>query len=68
MNTELILDIDTATVEQADKYAKANRIGIKKKAKPAISPLIKSLTGVIPSESADGYKKAYLDYLSEKYS
>jgi hypothetical protein len=33
-----------------------------------ISPLVESLTGVIPAEEEADYKKDYYDYLNKKYS
>ncbi|MBK9254997.1 MAG: hypothetical protein IPM42_05875 [Saprospiraceae bacterium] len=80
MNTKLTLNIDKGIIDQAKSYAKDNRISLSKlienyldsltkrsERKSKISPLVESLTGVIPSGNYDD-KKDYKDYLSEKYS
>ena len=79
MNTKLTLNIDKGVIDQAKSYAKDNNVSLSKliesylnslttksEKKSKISPLVKSLTGVIPSENYDD-KKDYKDYLSEKY-
>ena len=40
----------------------------KNKKEIEVSPLVESLTGVIPSEEEVDYKKEYTDYLTEKYT
>lgn len=80
MNTKLTLNLDKGVIEQAKSYAKNNRVSLSKlienyldsitkraDKKSNISPLVESLTGVIPSENYDD-KKDYKDYLFEKYS
>lgn len=80
MNTKLTLNLDKGVIEQAKSYAKNNRVSLSKLIEnylnsltkspdknANVSPLVESLTGVIPAESND-YKKDYNDYLSEKYS
>ena len=79
MNTKLTLNLNKGVIEQAKSYAKENSVSLSKliesyldsltkrsEKKSKISPLVKSLTGVIPSRNYD-YKKDYKDYLSEKY-
>jgi hypothetical protein len=79
MNTKLTLNIDKGVIDQAKSYAKDNNVSLSKlierylyslstrsEKKSKISPLVKSLTGVIPSGNYDD-KKDYKDYLSEKY-
>ncbi|MEO9003653.1 MAG: hypothetical protein ABI288_02900 [Ginsengibacter sp.] len=39
-----------------------------KEIKPKVSPLVESLTVVVPDENKDYYKAGYRDHLSEKYS
>ena len=83
MNTKLTLNLNKSVIEQAKDYAKNNRVSLsklienylsslttksEKKIKPKVSPLVKSLTGVIPDETKNDYKAGYHDYLSEKYS
>ncbi len=80
MNTKLTLNLDKVVIEQAKNYAKDNGVSLskliehyldsltKKSDKSSkISPLVESLTGVIPSGNYDD-KKDYQDYLSEKYA
>ncbi len=79
MNTKLTLNIDKGVIDQAKSFAKDNNVSLSKliesylnslttrsEKKSKISPLVKSLTGVIPSRDYDD-KKDYKDYLSEKY-
>jgi hypothetical protein len=79
MNTKLTLNIDKDIIEQAKNYAKNNSLSLSKlienyldsltkrsEKKSKISPLVESLTGVIPSGDYDE-KKDYNDFLSEKY-
>ena len=79
MNTKLTLNLDKGVIDQAKSYAKDNNVSLSKlierylyslttrsEKKSKISPLVKSLTGVIPSGNYDD-KKDYKDYLSEKY-
>ena len=80
MNTKLTLNLDKNVIEQAKSYAKTNRVSLSQlienyldsltresEQKPSVSPLVESLTGVIPNGGYDEQKE-YRDYLSEKYS
>jgi len=80
MNTKLTLNLDKSVIEQAKKYAKEHQVSLSKlienyldsitkssTEKSKISPLVESLTGVIPPENYDD-RKDYTDFLSEKYS
>ncbi len=80
MNTKLTLILDKDVIEQAKNYAKDHRISLSKLIENYlnslsskedrvrnVSPLVKSLTGVIPSNLADD-KKDYRDYITKKYS
>jgi hypothetical protein len=80
MNTKLTLNINKGVIDQAKSYAKKNSVSLSKlieksyldslttrsEKKSKISPLVNSLTGVIPNRNYDD-KKDYQDYLSEKY-
>ena len=79
MNSKLTLNLNKGVIEQAKSYAKENSVSLSKliesyldslttssEKKSKISPLVKSLTGVIPSRDYDD-KEGYKDYLSEKY-
>lgn len=79
MNTKLTLNLNKGVIEEAKEYAKSNGVSLSKLiesyldslAKSSassikISPLVESLTGVIPSLKYDD-KKDYRDFLTEKY-
>ncbi len=80
MNTKLTLNLDKTVIEQAKKYAKDHQVSLSKlienyldsitkssMEKNKISPLVESLTGVIPDGNYND-RKDYTDFLSEKYS
>jgi len=80
MNTKLTLSLKRDIIKEAKYYAKYNEISLSKlienyliiltksSSKNAkISPLIKSLTGIIPDNNIDE-RKEYRNYLFEKYS
>lgn len=81
MNTKLTLNVDKSIIENAKEYAKINRISLsqlvenylssltkKEERKNEVSPLVESLTGVIPSQYDAQSKKDYYEYLNKKYS
>lgn len=80
MDTKLTLNVDKNVIEQAKEYAKSHKISLsrliesylsslnaKKDMEIAITPLVKSLSGVIKLENDFNYKESYTDYLIEKY-
>jgi len=80
MNTKLTLNLNKNIIEEAKLYAKQNEISLSELVEnylnsltkssteiKKISPLVESLTGVIPNENIDG-KVDYIDYLTKKYS
>lgn len=80
MGVKLTLNVDKSVIEKAKQYAKANNISLsrlietylaalttKDKADMEITPLVKELSGVLDLDSDYDYKKAYTDYLIEKY-
>jgi len=81
MDSKLTLKLKNSIIEQAKLYAKKQNISLSrlienylktvtvkdKNEAVKISPLVKSLTGVIELEGTD-YKEKYSDYLSEKYT
>jgi hypothetical protein len=80
MNTKLTLNIEKSIIEQAKFYAKSHHVSLSKiienylesltsnnQSATKISPLVESLTGVIPSHNLNE-KDDYGNYLSEKYS
>ena len=80
MDSKLTLKLNNGVIEQAKQYAKENNISLSRmienyltvitenrSEEMEISPLVKSLTGVIKLENKD-YDKDYADFLSQKYS
>lgn len=80
MDTKLTLKLNEDIIEKAKEYAKAKKTSLSdlienylqkltndKKSNKTITPLVKSLSGVInlPKEYND--KKDYTDYLTNKY-
>ena len=81
MNSKLTLNLDKNIIDSAKNYAKENRVSLSKLIenylnsltnknikKVDVSPLVESLTGIIPEQSLDNYKEDYYEYLSKKYS
>lgn len=81
MNTKLTLNLNKQIIESAKDYAKTHHISLsqlienylssltqKDKRKIKISPLVESLTGVIPKDEGKDFKKEYYEYLNKKYS
>ena len=79
MNTKLTLKINKFTIERAKRYAKERETSLSKMVEnylqaltnkedknEGISPLVESLSGVIEASNLD-HKRAYTDYISEKY-
>lgn len=80
MDSKLTLSLDTKVIERAKRYAQKKNISLSKliesylskvtseeKEDPKISPLVKSLSGVIKLPENFDSKKAYTDYLADKY-
>jgi hypothetical protein len=82
METKLTLSMDEAVIKKAKEFAKKNHISLskmiedyfsnltkKEKAsqKEEISPLVKSLSGVLELPDSFDYKKNRIKYLEEKY-
>lgn len=72
MNTKLTLSLSKRVIENAKEYAKSHKVSlsqlienylsslIKKEEKEIkVSPLVESLTGVIPKEEEAGYKRDF---------
>jgi len=79
MNTKLTLNIDKEVIEEAKTYAKSHQVSLSKlienylnsltretKKRSSVSPLVESLTGIIPSDYDE--KKDYRNYIDKKYS
>lgn len=80
MDTKLTLNVDKNVIEQAKEYAKSHKISLsrlvesylsslneKKDREIEITPLVKSLSGVIELDNDFNYRESYTDYLMEKY-
>jgi dsDNA-specific endonuclease/ATPase MutS2 len=80
MNTKLTLKLNQDVIEKAKDYAKSKKTSLsalienylqkiteEKKDKRKITPLVKSLSGVIDLPSDYNHKSDYADYLINKY-
>lgn len=78
MNTKLTLNLDKEVIDKAKAYAKNNQVSLSKlienylhsltkqsKKSSSVSPLVESLTGIIPSHYDE--KSDYRDYIDKKY-
>lgn len=80
MDTKLTLILDKDVIERAKSYAASKKTSLSKliesyldsvtteeKSKDEISPLVKSLSGVISNSENLGYKDEYANHLAKKY-
>lgn len=80
MNTKLTLKLDKDVIEKAKQYAKSKKISLSalvenylenitadKKRRRKITPLVKSLSGIIDLPKDFDANKAYTEYLIRKY-
>ena len=80
MNTKLTLNLEQDIIEKAKHYAKSHRISLSKmienylqkitndnEEKEKITPLVKSLSGIITIPKNFDHKKDYSDFLINKY-
>lgn len=79
MNTKLTLNLNKEIIEEAKTYAKNHSVSLSKlienylnsitreknRQSTTVSPLVESLTGIIPSTTDE--RKDYRDYLEKKY-
>lgn len=79
MNTKLTLNLDKEIIHEAKTYAKSHSVSLSKlienylnsltrssKKKSTVSPLVESLTGIIPNNYDE--KNDYRNYIDQKYS
>lgn len=79
MNTKLTLNIDKEIINEAKTYAKNHRVSLSKlienylnsltkqtRPKSTVSPLVESLTGIIPNDYDE--KDDYRNYIDQKYA
>ena len=80
MDAKLTIKLDKSIIERAKKYAKRKNISLSRmiesylktvtregKQDEEISPLVKSLSGLISLPDDFDFKTDYTDYLSKKY-
>ena len=80
MDTKLTLKLEQAVIEKAKEYAKRQRTSLSRlienyllyitdeeHIEEKITPLVKSLSGIIDLPDDYDHKKGYADYLSKKY-
>jgi hypothetical protein len=80
MDTKLTLKLEQDIIEKAKDYAKLRKTSLSKlienylqritnepRESEKITPLVKSLTGVLKLPEDFDHKKAYADYLTAKY-
>jgi hypothetical protein len=81
MDTKLTLNLDKEIIEKSKEYAKSQSISLSKLIESylaslvsdrqpkeiEITPLVKSLSGVIELKEGFDYKEKYTEYLLEKY-
>lgn len=79
MNTKLTLSINKTITEKAKKYARRKKTSLSKlienqlakltggESEEDISPLVKSLSGVVSDKAAAGVRNGYTNYLNQKY-
>jgi len=80
METKLTLLLGQTVIERAKEYAKAHKISLSRlvenylikitaeeESAEKITPLVRSLSGILELPDADKVQKDYGDYLSEKY-
>lgn len=80
MDTKLTIKLDTAVIEQAKSYAKSKNTSLSKliesylnvlvkpSANDEVTPLVKSLSGVIELPKDSDYKSDYKKHVLKKYS
>jgi hypothetical protein len=79
MNTKLTLNLDKEIIFEAKNYANNHKVSLSKlienylnsltkesKRNSTVSPLVESLTGIIPNDFDE--KKEYREYIDKKYS
>ena len=80
MNSKLTLKLDQTTIEKAKGYARNRKTSLSKlvenylhkvtahkEGEEKITPLVKSLSGIIKLPKNYNHKKEYADYLVDKY-
>lgn len=80
MNSKLTLKLDNSIIEQAKTYAKKKNTSLSKliesyldllvnpQDNQEVTPLVKSLSGVVNLPKNFDYKKSYKNHLADKYT
>jgi hypothetical protein len=70
MNTKLTIKLDNDVITRAKRYAQRRRTSLSKMIESYldITPLVKSLSGIISLPEDYDYKKDRTEYLIKKYS
>lgn len=81
MTTKLTIDLDQNLLQSLQKYAQEHQLHLseliekqlrslvkKEAAEVQITPLVQSLTGVLPEEDNQTIQKDFSDYLNKKYT
>lgn len=82
MDTKLTLNVDQSVIVQAKEYAKMHKISLSRliesylsslvdkkenNSEIEITPLVKSLSGVVSIKKEEDLNRSYTDFLIEKY-
>jgi hypothetical protein len=80
MDTKLTIRLDSEVIDRAKSYARSNNVSVSRMIESyldsvtqvnsnnfEITPLVKSLSGLINIDASYDLKKDYNDFLSEKY-
>jgi hypothetical protein len=80
MDTKLTLKLEQSVIEKAKDYARKQQTSLSRlienyllnitnedESEEKITPLVKSLSGIIELPNDVDYKKEYADYLNKKY-
>ncbi len=80
MQTKLTLSIESDVIEQAKEYARQQHRSLsnmvenylklvvrKDSSTEEITPIVASLSGILPPDAADNFREEYTDYLEKKY-
>lgn len=81
MDAKLTLNLNKQVIEEAKEYARENSISLsrlienllksltkKDQGLEKISPLVESLTGVLPAKSSEGHMETRYEHLRKKHS
>lgn len=80
MDKKLTLKLDRDVIERAKKYARGNKTSISRIVEnylsivtsdqvnsPEVTPVVKSISGVLPEKNDEELRNEYSEYLEKKY-